>query len=585
MQVIRVVKKFNSILSKHQRTRIIEIVIMMILGGIMETCSVSLIIPFMDVVMEPEKIMGNGFVRFVCETFGIESSKAFLVFLAVILSLVFLVKNLFLLVEYNIQYRFVYGNMFLMQERLLTNLINRPYEFFLGVDSGKIVRIVNSDTSNTFGLLATLLSLFTELVVSGMMVITVFIIAPAITMTMAIVLIVMVLIINSIIKPILRRAGDDNQRSLAEMNKWLLQSIQGIKELKVASKEGFFERKFSSHGIKYVNSMRKHELLSVVPRFLIEAIAMGTMFAVVAVLISRGAELETIVPILTAVAMAAMRLLPSINRVSSALGTISYMEPMLDSLINSLKDISGKERVSFGMDLSISSGSSAGSVLSFNNEIKLSGITYCYPGAEKNVLSNARLDMEKGQSIGIVGTSGAGKTTIVDVLLGLLNPKEGQVLVDGVDIKEDMPGFLSLVGYIPQSIFMLDDTIRANVAFGEENVSDETVWKALSEASLDEFVKELPDGLDTEIGERGVRLSGGQKQRIGIARALYCDPSILVFDEATSALDNETEGAIMDSINHLKGNKTMIIIAHRLTTIENCDVVYRVEDGMIKKER
>ncbi len=201
------------------------------------------------------------------------------------------------------------------------------------------------------------------------------------------------------------------------------------------------------------------------------------------------------------------------------------------------------------------------------------------------MLDGASMEVKKGQSVGIVGTTGSGKTTSVDILLGLLVPQEGQVLVDGVDIRDDMAGWFEQIGYIPQEIFMLDDTIRANIAFGEENVSDEDVWRALEEAALEDFVRILPDGLDTEIGERGMRLSGGQKQRIGIARALYHDPDVLFFDEATSALDNETETAIMESVNSLQGRKTMVIIAHRLTTIENCDVVYRVDGGKIVKER
>ncbi len=586
MQILRVMKKFNMILSKHQKFRIFELVIMMIVGGVLETCSVSLILPFMNVVMEPEETMQNNLVRSLCDFLGIESSRAFLVLLAIVLAGVFFLKNVFLLFEYNMQYRFVYGNMFAMQERLLSSLIHRPYEFFLNVNSGEVVRIINTDTPQTFGLLITLLQLFTEIVVSGMMIVTVFIIAPMITLILAAVMLIMIVLISLVLKPILNRAGKDVQSSGTGMNKWLLQSIQGIKELKVTAKEGFFSENFNRYGSRFVVSLRKSGVLSVVPRFIIEAVCMCAMFGIVAVMIYNGTDLELIVPILTAVAMAAMRLLPSVNRISSALSSISYTEPMLDKLIENLRDISGSDSVSLGMTLTKEEQISSGVIDGFDKEIRLSNITYRYPGAEDAVISDAGVAIAKGESVGIVGPSGAGKTTAVDILLGFLMPEEGQVLLDGVDIQEDMPGFLKLVGYIPQSIFMLDDTIRANVAFGEnQNDVDDQVWRALEQASLGEFVRELPDGLDTEIGERGVRLSGGQKQRIGIARALYRDPEILVFDEATSALDNDTEESIMESINHLKGEKTMIIIAHRLTTIDKCDVVYRVEGGKISKER
>ncbi|MCF0127423.1 MAG: ABC transporter ATP-binding protein, partial [Pseudobutyrivibrio sp.] len=221
------------------------------------------------------------------------------------------------------------------------------------------------------------------------------------------------------------------------------------------------------------------------------------------------------------------------------------------------------------------------------SSVELSNITYAYPGSPVNVLEDANMEIPIGKSVGIVGTSGAGKTTAVDVMLGLLKPSKGVVLSDGKDIQSDYPGWLQCVAYIPQTIFLTDDSIRANVAFGikKEDIDEDALWRALDQAQLGDFVRSLPDGLDNQVGERGVRLSGGQRQRIGVARALYKNPEILVFDEATSALDNETESAIMESINALHGEKTLIIIAHRLTTIEGCDMVYRVGDGKITRER
>jgi len=220
-------------------------------------------------------------------------------------------------------------------------------------------------------------------------------------------------------------------------------------------------------------------------------------------------------------------------------------------------------------------------------EIVLEDITYAYPNTDKLIFDHAKVTIPIGSAVGIVGTSGSGKTTLVDVLLGLLELKSGVIKVDGVDVNTNYEGWLKNIGYIPQTIFMIDDTIRKNVAFGyaDDEIDDDRVWAVLKEAQLDEYVKSLPEGLDTKIGERGIRISGGQRQRIGIARALFEDPEVLVLDEATSALDGDTESAIMDSINRLHGKKTLIIIAHRLQTIEKCDSVFRVENGNITKER
>lgn len=583
MSIIRVIKKFRQILSRHQKIRILELAVLMVIGGFLEMLSVSLMLPFMTTVMEPDSVMGNRYVRMVCELLDLQITSTFLVAFSAALALIYVAKNAYLLFEMSVQNRFVYGNMFATQSRLLETFIHRPYEFFLGISSGEILRIINRDTADTFNLLTTLLQLFTELVVSSMVIAAILIMSPQITLLIAGLMLGLLLVINTILKPILRKAGLENQEAGAGTGKWLLQSIQGVKELKVMQKEQFFLDNYNAYGLRSVQTQRTSAVLNNTPRFLIEGVSMAATFLAIAIMLYRGAAFEKIVPALSTVAVAAIRLLPSVNRISGALTQISYCEPMLDKTIETLQ----------GMDEWHASPAETGAsgrerkITALKRELSLADITYHYPDSDVNVLEKAGLTIKRGESVGVVGASGAGKTTAVDVILGLLCPQEGQVLVDGVDIREDYPGWLDLIGYIPQTIFMLDDSIRANVAFGvaAEDTDDEKVWTALREASLEEFVRSLPNGLDTQIGERGMRLSGGQRQRLGIARALYEDPDVLIFDEATSALDNETEAEIMESINHLHGQRTMIIIAHRLTTIEACDHVYRVEGGKITKER
>ena len=588
MSIIRITKKFGAVLSGHQKLRIAELAVLMVIGGLLEMCSVSLVLPFIDVVMNPDATMEKWYVQIVCRIFDLHASRTFLVFMAIVLAGVYILKNLYLMFEFNIQYRFVYGNMRRMQSRILEVIIHRPYEFFLQASSAEVMRIIGSDTAGAFNLLITLLNILTELVVSGMLIVTVFIITPLVTLCIAAVMLVLLLLINQVIKPKLREAGLAQQRASTGMGKWLIQSIHGIKEVKIMGKEDYFRDNYDTYGWMSVNAQRKNQILGTMPRFLIEAVSMSTMFVVVAIVIYRGAELETIVPMLSAVAMAALRLMPSVNRIAGGLAQIAYTEPALDKLIENLKTIDGvNDAPQEALPDSTPDKQPEARIALLKRNISFQNISFRYPDAENEVLTDAAMTIQRGESVGIVGASGAGKTTAADILLGLLKPQKGQVLIDGVDITEDIRGWHDQIGYIPQMIFMLDDTIRNNVCFGEraEDISDEQVWRALEEASLANFVKSLPKGIDTEIGERGIRLSGGQRQRIGIARALYRDPAVLVFDEATSALDNETEAEIMESIRHLQGQKTMVIIAHRLTTIESCDHVYRVADGRIVQER
>lgn len=582
MIIIRVLKKFRSILNRHQKLRIVELTLMMILGGFMEMLSVSLMVPFMNAVMDPKTTMKKWYSQILCHIFHINEgeTRRFLVILALVLAVLYIIKNLYLLIQNNYQYRFVYNNMFSTQQRLLHNYLHRPYEYFLSVETGEVIRVIQSDVNNAFFALTTLLGVFTESVVTGILLITLLIISPIITIGIAVILTIAVFVITKVIKPILVRAGQKNQQSAAGLNKWMMQSVQGIKEVKVMQKEDYFEKEFSSNGQTYVDTTRLNNVLSQFPRFFIEAASMAAIFIMMAIMIGSGVNLVSLIPTLSALAMASVRLLPAVNRISSGIGDLAYREPMVDKMIENLTAMQVAE-----LDIDVHKDR----IAPLSEQFGLSHIYYHYPNADEDsyVLEDASMTVHRGESIGVMGPSGAGKTTTIDVLLGLLRPQKGVVTIDGTDITLDRRDWLGQIGYIPQSIFMLDGDILENVAFGVEDseIDEKQVWDALEEASLADFVKSLPEGLHTQLGERGIRLSGGQRQRIGIARALYTNPSILIFDEATSALDNETEKAIMESVNHLHGHKTMVIIAHRLTTIEDCDHVYEVKDRKITMVR
>lgn len=576
MSIIRILKKFRLILSRHQKVRIIELAVLMIIGGFMEMLSVALILPFAEAVANPRDVAAKPYVKIICQILHLDNYRDFLVFLAVLMAFVYIVKNAFFVFQMGIQNRFVWNNMFAIQQRLLRSYLSRPYEYYLGINSGEILRIIENDTSEAFYLLTFLLGLFSEAAVSVILVSTIFLISPGVTLGMAVMLLGIVMVILKVIRPVLRQSGIANQAAYANMKQWLLQAIQGIKELKIMRKEQFFEDNFEKSGNVYVKTLYKSGVLSLIPKFTIEAAAMSAFFLTVAFMIYSGTQLESLVPILSGIAVAAIRLLPAANRISYNMANISFREPMLDKLMESLNDIYDSDKGGWQEN-------SGGLITSGFLEASLHDVSYCYPKGKEKILDMANMTIRRGQSVGIIGASGAGKTTMVDVFLGLLQPQNGKVFVNGINIEEDMDGWLSKIGYIPQTIFILDGNVRENVAFGitEEQIDDEAVWKALKEAALDEFVHSQPEGLSTPLGERGIRLSGGQRQRIGIARALYNNPEILFFDEATSALDHETETEIMHSIDRLHGYKTMIIIAHRLSTIENCDIIYRIQEGKV----
>ena len=290
--------------------------------------------------------------------------------------------------------------------------------------------------------------------------------------------------------------------------------------------------------------------------------------------------MTNIMTTVAAFGIAAIRVLPSVNRINTYITEIAYTQPSLDFVYQNLQ-----EGMKTDAMLAERKANSQVEKLNLEDKIELKHITFHYPDTDKNIFTDAHMEVQKGKSVGIMGASGAGKSTIVDVLLGLLHAQSGEITCDGVDIFKNYESWLAQIGYIPQSIYLIDESIRDNIAFGidEEKINEGRIWEVLEEAQLKEFVEELPEGLDTTIGDRGVRLSGGQRQRIGIARALYHDPEILVFDEATSALDNETEAAVMEAVNSFHGKKTMVIIAHRLNTIEKCDIIYKVEDEKIVK--
>ena len=563
--MVKIFKKMMVLLDARQKRIMVLQLILMLIGAILETAGISMVVPVMQVVLEENAVAKHRYLQVICELFHIdkENTTAVMVFVMMALILMFVLKNVFLFFQQKSQLKFVYTNQFATSRRMMINFMQRPYEYYLNADTSVIQRSITSDVNNMYGLILAMLQLFSEGVIFvGLVIVVAFISGIKITIIVAALLIAVLLLIMFILKPIMKKAGVENQDYYSGLYKWIDQSVMGIKEIKIANKESYFINEYSKCGNGYVSAVQRYNLYNATPRLLIETVAVAGMIIFMMLQLLNGIEASEVITQLSALAVVAMRLVPCANRINNHLTSISYFEPFFMGVSDHLQD-------------------------DIRDKIELKDIVYKYPNTETLIFDHADMVIPIGQSVGIVGTTGAGKSTVVDIMLGLLKLQQGQILADGVEVRDHYQSWLKNVGYIPQNIFMIDDTIRKNVAFGyaDEDIDDDKVWAALKEAQLDEFVRSLPEGLDTGIGERGIRISGGQRQRISIARALFEDPEVLIMDEATSALDNDTEAAIMDSINRLHGRKTMVIIAHRLQTIEKCDIVYRVEDGKVTRER
>ena len=579
--MLKILKKINILMDKKQKRAMGKLLLLMVISAGLETGAVMMVMAVVQLILDPVTLEQGKVYQWICDLLHLQDTVQFSVLAILFLIALYIAKNSFQFVLQRSLYRFVYSNQFQTASNLMKNFVRRDYEYYLNAETSIIQRSITADVSNMYALIMAVLQIASEAIVAVFLVVALAIQDPIMTIVISVLLLVTLAVIKNIIKPIMNRTGKENQDYGASMFAWIAQTIQGIKEIKVAGREQYFIGEYCKVGEGYVKAMERFSLFNNTPKLLIETVSIAGLLGYIMVLIVAGADVSGMVSLFAAFGIAAMRLLPAASRINNQMTSMAFNEPFFFNVSDNLVEETNAENTD------ISYAVAAKEKLPVTKEVRLADITYHYPNSDKLIFNHASVSFPIGKSIGIVGTSGAGKTTIIDILLGLLKLQGGKVLADDVDIQTHYREWMANVGYIPQMIFLLDADIRKNVAFGipEEEIDDQRLWYALREAQLDEFVKTLPEGIATGIGERGIRLSGGQRQRIGIARALYNDPEVLILDEATSALDNDTEAAIMDSINRLHGKKTLVIIAHRLQTIEKCDMVFRVEDGGIYRER
>ena len=571
------VKKLRYVFDRKDKMKLVGLAILMIIGSVLELLAVAVFNPFIEVLMQTSSVEDDSFLKLFFAHIHLNGIEQYLVVLSALIAVIYLVKNIYLSFLQNVILSFSYTTRMNLATRLLTTYMNEPYTFHLSKNIAEMQRCLQSDTSQFMTLISSGLQLTVEMVTCLALAAYLFHTSHSITVVIGVLLLMCIGLFFIISKKVSSRLGRQNEHYNAKLFQWINQSLGGIKELKILQREEYFIDSYKTNYKKLIWGARVNELIAALPKYIVETVAMvGLVFAIIIKLLFGHGALETFIPQIAVFAVAAFRLLPSVGRVNAYINSIMYNKASLDMIYGDLKEIDSEPVQEIEWQ-----GEKENWI--FTKGVTVEHVSYHYPDSDVEVLHDISLEIPKGKTVALIGPSGAGKTTLADIILGLLPPISGVIRMDQHNVYENLRSWREKLGYIPQSIYLSDDTIRNNVAFGiyEDQIDENAIWKALEKAQLKEFVQGLENGLDTYVGDRGVRLSGGQRQRIGIARALYHDPEILVLDEATSALDSSTEQAVMESIESLQGLKTMIIIAHRLTTIKNADLGYEVSGGNV----
>ena len=569
-------KKIFAVLDRKQKIEVFLIMIVIFINSVFELAGVSAVMPLFNAVTDPKVIDESAMFQWAMRILHLQSGTRLIVVMALGLAVIYVIKNLYILWMNRVMYKFSYENQAKLAGKMFECYIWQDLQFHYVHNVAELNRNVELDIASFFYTVLSILQLVTELLVCFVLVVFLAFVDFETTMVMAFLMTFLVFLFLFVFKKRMKYYGAKSRVYSEGKSKWFLQSFNGIKEIKTVGKEDFFTEQYRSNYDNYAKIMQRQQVLNSISKPVVEMMCISGILVFMAVRIMAGADMLAFVPKLTVFAMAAFRMMPSFNRISGYLNSIMFNKASVDAVYHDLGEIAKMTVRREKKDAAETER------WTLKQSIVAEDITFAYESKpDVTVLKGVTIEIPSKKSIALVGSSGAGKTTLADVILGLYKPQSGKVLVDGKDILENMDAWRRMIGYIPQNIYLLDDTIRANIALGvpEDKVDDDKIWAVLEEAQLADFIREQEDGLDTNIGDRGVKLSGGQRQRIGIARALYTDPELLVLDEATSALDTETETAVMDAIFRLSGKVTMIVIAHRITTIRNCDRIYKIADG------
>ncbi len=589
--MLRYLSKFLYIL-EGKKNKLLILLLFFVTTSTLDAIGIGLVGPFISLASAPDSVVQNPWINWAYVRSGVHSTIYFVALLGVVIIVVFYIKSfLYFRVQEHI-YEFSLNQQGELRVRLLHAYLAVPYIFHLNRNTALLIQnIINETQKYSYGVMIPILTSVANIVVLLLLVLLL-----AKTDFLATVIVSGVLLLVFLLYYQFRGRmaywGKESSKSNVEMIRIVNHSLGGLKETRVIGCEPYFENQISLQAKRHAIAASSFHAFKLLPRILIEAILVTFLVCLTATFLIFNRSTQDLTSLLSIFALAAIRLMPSISQLMSNIAMLKNSSYSLDKLYFDFKEL---EKLKKAGSLESSTSSNSIGVLSsehtdnrvmpYVNQIVLDKINYRYPESSETALKDISLNIKKGQSIALIGKSGAGKTTLVDVILGLLAPESGDIRVDDVSIYNNIRSWQNLIGYIPQSIFIMDDTIEKNIAFGvpDHLIDPQRLNKAIQTAQLTELVEQLPDGVKTTVGERGVRLSGGQRQRIGIARALYHEREILVLDEATAALDNETESLVNEALKSLSGTKTMIIIAHRLTTVEHCDCIYMMEQGRVIK--
>ena len=580
--MLTTIRQLLALLDRHDRLRLVLLVLVLILVALAETVGIASIMPFMAVVTNPEVVRGHRWLSAAYEGFGFRSDRAFLLFLGLVVLALLVMSNIvkaagtFLTLRYNNRLNYT------LSQRLLASYIARPYQFFLKRNTAELgANIISEVTKVITGVLTPATTIASSVLVCLAIIALLVLVDPVVALAIAGVLAVAYGTILLTARRKLGEIGKQQVQANRGRHRVAGEAMAGIKDLKVLGREVTLLKRFSTHADRHARNNVTAGLIAQLPRYALETIAFGGILVVVMYLVNRGERATDIAPLLALYAFAGYRLMPALQQLFASVTTLRFNADSLDVLYHDLggdleTDFDAMERLEQSLHVP---------TLPFTSELRLRRVSFRYENAVAPALRDLDIVISPLTAVGLVGPTGSGKTTAVDIILGLLSPTEGQFLVDGVGITpQNLASWQKNLGYVPQYIYIADDTIARNIAFGipETEIDMDAVRRAAHIANIAEFIEsELPDGYHTPVGERGLRLSGGQRQRIGIARALYRDPNVLVMDEATSALDGITEDSVMEALHSLSRKKTIIVIAHRLTTVRECDVIYLLQRGKI----